>query len=46
MAQPTILIIHNDPVFGASVATDVLEPQGYRVLQAGTPEEAHDLLAQ
>src|SRR5438067_3664090 len=46
MAQPTILIIHNDPAFRAGVASDVLEPQVYRVLQAGTPEEAHDLLAQ
>src|SRR5438067_12781640 len=46
MAQPTILIIHNDPAFRAGVATDVLEPQCYQVLQAGTPEEAHDLLAQ
>jgi 6-phosphofructokinase 1 len=46
MAQPTILVVDHDPIFRAAVATDILEPQGYRVLQAGTPEEAHDLLAQ
>ncbi|MCP4601098.1 MAG: ATP-dependent 6-phosphofructokinase [Proteobacteria bacterium] len=44
MAQIKILVAENDPDFQESFVKDVLEPEGYRVLQAGSPEEAKQAL--
>lgn len=40
----TILVIDNDPGLRASLAEDVLKPEGYRVFQASSAEEAKKLL--
>jgi PAS domain S-box-containing protein len=42
VARGTILLVEDEPMI-LEVAADMLEAQGYRVLQAGTPEQAIEL---
>lgn len=44
MAKYNILVADNDPDFRESLVKDVLELEGYRVYQAGNPEEARQIL--
>lgn len=44
MANFKILVADNDESFRQSLAKDVLEPEGYQVFQAGSPDEARLIL--
>jgi 6-phosphofructokinase 1 len=44
MERIRILVVENDQVKRGALVRNVLEPEGYEVVQAGTPEEAEEKL--